>query len=111
MFVESPELLSCPFCGAPARLFQNRQADYERGWWWDAECTNDDNCNASVSGFDSQDTAIHAWNRRCNALYTVTWDEVYVAASTVHTEIVISDESAISAVDDLMNSLSFNGMI
>lgn len=54
-------LKSCPFCGAAANITFNFKHDYV------VFCTNED-CflNELEYGFDSEEEAIEAWNRRTN---------------------------------------------
>ena len=58
------ELLPCPFCGKPARVYQDQSSDYERQWWWNAECTDWDHCGADMTGMASKEAAIAKWNSR-----------------------------------------------
>ena len=71
--VEQPELLPCPFCGRPARLF--RSTFHDGGYFErcaQVECTSP-TCRAKgyfAHECDEQDAvdeiAIAAWNRRAN---------------------------------------------
>lgn len=49
-----PELLPCPFCGAPgAKLVPG-------GGYWKIKC----DCGITVSGYATGKNAVTAWNRR-----------------------------------------------
>ena len=58
------ELKPCPFCGKPATLFHDTSSDYETHWSYSVECTDDENCNASISYIQTDEEAANRWNTR-----------------------------------------------
>ena len=67
----STELLTCPFCGSPARLIECYDEN-RKPTGWDVGCEGTDvDCIAldGFANFNSSETlekAIDGWNRRCN---------------------------------------------
>ena len=55
------ELKSCPFCGAPGKLF-HLEMDGEKTIWW-VQCSNS-HCIARRQVTDSKAAAETAWNDR-----------------------------------------------
>lgn len=61
----SANLLPCPFCGIAAKIILTAYNQYgERKKVWGVECTNDDECGVTITGFVSEEAAIFKWNSR-----------------------------------------------
>ena len=64
---DDKKLLSCPFCGASAKVFPHSHIDsnMDNSSEWCVVCQNPDGmCNARLPYEQSKESAIEAWNRR-----------------------------------------------
>jgi Lar family restriction alleviation protein len=67
------ELLPCPFCGGPAKLYYDDSGDYERHWSWLIECSG---CECDMTRRKKEDV-IAAWNKR-------DWSAAMAIVHSVH---------------------------
>ena len=56
------ELAPCPFCGSEANIFHRDGIEFT----YSVECSNEEDCNGSVSSLENEEEAIKTWNTRVN---------------------------------------------
>lgn len=82
MTSEAPELLPCPFCGKPARVFGSNMVG----------CEDQSNCGANVDWghYTKGDGPKQAWNRRADL--SPQWRQVAFAIKGIVEDCCLTDE-------------------